>query len=69
MDLTDKLKAEIDAKSYQDLLRRWRFAPVGDLMFQGESGRYWSDRMKELRAEPGGNSVHVGASKTIGWGD
>jgi len=67
MKLTPKLKAQIDAKSYEQLLSRWRFAPVGDPMFQGESGDYWADRMSKMRAEPGGDTRHIVASKSIGW--
>lgn len=64
MDLTPENKASIDARSYEGLLSHWRFAAVGDPWFQGETGKYWSARMAELRAA-GAN--HVGASKTIGW--
>lgn len=67
MDLTPEVKAEIDAKSYYDLLQRWRFSPCGDEMFQGESGKYWQLRMKELRSLPGGDEEHVRCSKAIGW--
>ena len=49
MELTPELKAEIDAKSHYELLDGWRFSPVGDKMFQGESGEYWGKRMAELR--------------------
>ena len=51
MDLTPELKAEIDAKSHYELLSRWRFAPAEDTIFQGESGKYWGERMAEKRAE------------------
>ena len=64
MDLTPENKAYIDSLSYEQLLCGWRFAPVGDLWFQGETGEYWGRRMKELR-EQGEN--HVQASKNIGW--
>jgi hypothetical protein len=67
MDLTPQNKAHIDSLSYQGLLSRWRFAPVGDPWFQGEAGKYWGERMKELREKPGGNAKHASASKTIGW--
>lgn len=67
MKLTPERKAEIDAKSYSDLLNHWRFAPAGDPWFEGETGNYWGARMKELRSEPGGQERHVGASKNIGW--
>lgn len=67
MDLTLELKSQIDAKSYDALLSRWRDAPVGDQMFQGESGEYWANRMSELRAQEGGNERHAASSKSIGW--
>ncbi len=64
MDLTPENKATIDRMSYENLLSRWRFAPVGDPWFQGETGDYWSERMRELREQ---GADHVGASKKIGW--
>ena len=67
MDLTPENKQHIDEKDYRSLLSHWRFAPSGDPWFQGETGRYWSERMAELRSRPGGNSEHVVASKNIGW--
>lgn len=67
MDLTKENKDIIDNKSYYELLSHWRFAPSGDLWFQGETGQYWSKRMNELRYQPGGNNIHVAASKALGW--
>lgn len=67
MKLTDENKKYIDSLSYEGLLSRWRFAPSGDPWFQDETGKYWGDRMKELRSKPNGNAVHVSASKNIGW--
>ncbi len=67
MDLTPELKKQIDDMSYESLLQAWRFAPAGDSRFQGESGDYWSKRMAELKAQPGGQERHVAASKSIGW--
>ena len=64
MDLTPKRKEQIDVLSYEQLLERWRLAPVGDLMFQGETGEYWSKRMLELRRN---GADHVRASKHVGW--
>jgi hypothetical protein len=64
MDLTPALRSEIDLKTYDELLRRWRFSPVGDPMFQGESGEYWSRRMAELRRQ---GVDHVAASKRVGF--
>lgn len=65
MKLTPENKADIDARSYESLLHGWRYAPVGDPMFQGETGEYWGKRMAELRDAPGVD--HVAASKSVGW--
>ena len=67
MKLTPELKAEIDSESYAMLLTRWRFAEIGDPIFQGESGRYITERMHEYRSRPGGEDMHTAASKSIGW--
>ena len=66
MNLTAKIKSDIDAMTYEQLLRKWRAAPIGDLMFQGESGDYFAKRMMEVRANTP-NDVQVQASKNIGW--
>ena len=67
MKLTPELKASIDALSYEELLREWRFAPSGSPKFQDETGAYWLKRMSELRNQPGGHEEAVRASKSIGW--
>lgn len=64
MDLTPENKVHIDSLSYEQLLSKWRFAPVGDPWFQGETGTYLVERMKELKKN-GAN--HIQASKNIGW--
>lgn len=66
MFLTTAVKAQIDALTYEQLLEGWRHTPVGDPLFQGESGRYWGQRLRKLR-EQLGNAQHVAASKRIGW--
>jgi len=66
MDLTEARKESIDGRSYEALLSHWRFAPSGDPWFQGETGKYWGDRMNELRSQPGGQQRHVAASKSLG---
>lgn len=63
MKLTKANKTYIDSLRYEDLLRRWRFAPAGDSWFQGQTGAYWSERMEAKKQEPG----HVAASKRVGW--
>ena len=64
MKLTPENQAHIDSLSYDRLLSHWRFAPVGDPWFEGETGKYWSERMKALQ---GAGENHVSASKSIGW--
>ena len=63
---TEEAKQKIDSMSYEALLSRWRFAPVGDPMFVGEVGDYYSKVMSEKR-QAVGPSAAVAASKTIGW--
>ena len=65
-DETTKMKAWIDAQSYETLLRKWRQAPSGDRHFQGAMGEYYSAALARKRAEE--RDGGVGASKRIGWG-
>ncbi len=65
MDLTPENKAHIDSMSHAGLLSKWRFAPIGDPWFQGETGKYWGERMAKLRDENPGQAVQN--SKNIGW--
>ena len=65
MKLTPELKAEIDTKDIEQLLSKWRFAPIGDPLMADESGKYWGERMAELRSQD--NDAYVRASKSIGW--
>lgn len=65
MKLTPETKAHIDAMNYERLLRQVRYAPIGDPWFQGETGKYWGERMAELKAADPGEAV--AASKRIGW--
>lgn len=67
MKLTDEIKEQIDALGYSNLLERWRYAPLDDPMFNGESGEYWSKRMQFLKSQPGGLEEATRASKMIGW--
>ena len=63
----DEMKNWIDNATYEQLLSRWRFGPVGDPMFQGEMGKYYEEVMSQKRKEVG-DEAHVRASKSIGWG-
>lgn len=56
-----RMEAEIDLMSQEEMCRRWRFAPAGDPMFQGEVGEYFKKRLEEK----GGFTPEI--SKRIGW--
>lgn len=65
MILTAELKAQIDGMDYWSMLKKWRFTPSGDSMFEGESGTYYKQVMLEKKdADPEGA---VQDSKDIGW--
>ena len=61
--MTDAMKTEIDAMSYESMLCLWRNAPPGSPYFQGETGQYYQEVMNRKRA----NADHVRASKRIGF--
>ena len=52
---------------YTHLLRKCRFAGVGDPFFQGEVGDFFQKTMLE-RKEEIGSAAAVSVSKQIGWG-
>jgi len=66
MDLTKENKKHIDSLSYEQLLSQWRFAPMGDRWFEGETGDYWSSTMHTKKQEIGQDEA-VQVSKDIGW--
>jgi hypothetical protein len=47
-ELTSELKARIDAMSQTEMARLWRFSPIGDPLFQGDTGAYFEARFKSL---------------------
>jgi hypothetical protein len=58
-----QIMEQINNMTYSTMLRRWRFAEVGDPIFQGETGDYFKKVMelKKIQAD------HVGTSKSVGW--
>jgi len=65
MELTEKLKREIEAMPMHELIRRIRFSPIDDPYFQGEVGEFFMKVSDEKRkTDPAG---HVLASKAVGW--
>ena len=61
--MTLEQKAWIDGASYAELLKRWRFAPSGDEMFQGDTGEYYKRVMFAKRDA----CDAVAVSKAVGW--
>lgn len=63
--MNEETKAWIDNADYQTLLAKWRFAPAGSPLFQGETGEYYKKIMVEKRdALP---DHGVSASKAVDW--
>lgn len=51
--------------AHETLLTKWRHAPVGDPMFQEETGEYFAKVLGKKRRGVG-NAEHVRISKSIG---
>jgi hypothetical protein len=64
--MDEQTKKRIDDMPYEEMFGRWRFAPVGDLMFQGEVGEYFAEEMKRKRIAVG-DMKHCEISKYFGW--
>lgn len=60
-NMNKDLKDKIDNMSQMTMAWKWRFAPSGDPMFQGEVGDYFDKVFKEK----GGMTSEI--SKAIGW--
>lgn len=56
MKLTPENKKHIDSLDYKSLLYGWRNTPIGDIWFEGETGKYWGERMKELKEKYNANN-------------
>jgi hypothetical protein len=52
----------IDNASYEQLLFKWRFAPIGSEWFIGEVGKHYSDVLFSLD-----KNILVNTSKKVGW--
>lgn len=58
--------AWIRSASYEDLLRRWRFEPIGSSWFGGPVGEAYRKRMQQCR-EKLSISEAMEISKRVGW--
>jgi hypothetical protein len=56
----------IDNASYQQLMSKWRTAPVGDPFFMDDTGEYYAKIMSEKRNMIS-SSEQVSISKNVGW--
>jgi hypothetical protein len=65
--IDSNVKDWIDNSSYETLLKKWRYAPVGSPYFQGETGDYYAKIMAEKR-DAVGDEAAVRASKNIDGG-
>ena len=64
--MTEGQKNWIDLATYTERLKKWRFAPLGDPMFQGDTGKYYNEVMAKRREEVG-PAEHTRVSEAIGW--
>lgn len=64
--MTQEQKEWIDNASYEALLHKWRFAPIGDMTFQGEDGDYYAKVMFEKK-DALDHTEQVAVSKRVGW--
>lgn len=64
--IAQEIKDTIDNMSYEQLLRRWRFADLGDPIFIGEIGKYYQKVMFNKRDDLTFDEK-VKVSKRIGW--
>jgi hypothetical protein len=65
--MTLERKSEIDAMFYIEMLRLWRFAPLGDPLFNNsEESNYFCEVMKTKRNLID-DSTYSNISKQIGW--
>lgn len=65
MTESDYIK-NIDTMNYEQMLRKYRFAPSGDPYFQGSTGDYFMKRFEALHKLLSPSEI-VEASKTVGW--
>lgn len=59
-------KEWIDNATLDELIRKWRFSPAGDPMFEGETGDYFTQVFiaKKHKASP---AEFTAASKRVGF--
>ena len=66
LNISDDFRQRIADLTYVEMLRLWRFEPVGSTLFQGDNGTYFQQIMKEKRSAVS-CEMHAKISKTIGF--
>ena len=66
MTVMATIKKRIDKMEYPEMLRLWRNATTGTVLFQGKNGLYFKKVMDEKRKTIT-SSEHTNISKQIGW--
>jgi len=63
----DEMKRWVDNASYEELLRKWRYAPAGDPFFRNDTGMgdYYSSTMNKRKIEIS-HGAAVAISKSLG---
>ena len=56
--MTEEQKTWIDNASYEELLRKWRFGPAGDPIFEGDTGKHYGEIIAKRKNEIG-EGVHT----------
>lgn len=64
--VSEEVVKKLENMSYNDMLLRWRHAPMGDPMFLGKNGEYFAKVMREKKAKLSA-AEQVAASKNVGW--
>lgn len=66
MKLTEEMKNKIDTMHIANMLSLQRFARIGDLMFQGETGEYFSNIFMEKKSKLTDEEWSK-ISRQVGW--
>ena len=66
MSLSEEERKNILGMSYYDMLKKWRFCPIGSGYFSGEKGTFFRRTMEEKKLELSVDEA-VRISKKVGW--
>ena len=63
--IDEKLKKTIDGMSYEELLNKLQFDPLGDQFFKGEIGDCYANAFEKKWAEIDDPAIHAAINKKI----